>query len=317
MSPRLVTLTLSPSVDLSTSTPLVRPEHKLRCTAGQLDPGGGGLNVSRVVHELGGTTLAVFASGGVTGKLLEQRLEARSIPILGIPCEAATRICFNAGESDTGHEYRFVLPGAPLTTAELRGCIQAVENTLSAGDVLVISGSLPPGLDPGTYAQIARSASARGAKVVLDTSGAPLKAGLDEALLLAKPSRRELREMLGQPLETVEALAAACRELHAARRVEVLVVSMGAGGALLTCAEGQWFAPPPEVEARSAVGAGDSFVAAMALSLSRGESVETALAWGTAAGASALLTSGTQLCLRHDVERLFPLVRPERLALVA
>lgn len=315
MSPRIVTLTLSPSVDLSTSTPMVRPEHKLRCTPGQLDPGGGGLNVSRVVHELGGSTLAVFASGGVTGKLLEQRLEARSIPIEGVPCEAATRICFNAGESDTGREFRFVLPGAPITTKELRACIRAVEDALSPGDVLVASGSLPPGLDPCTYVEIARSARARGARVVLDTSGAALEAGLEESLLLAKPSRRELREMLGQPVADLDSLARACRELHASRQVEVLVVSMGSEGALLTCAEGQWFAPPLEVEARSAVGAGDSFVAAMTLSLSRGESVEAALSWGTAAGAAALITPGTQLCIRQDVERLYAQARPVRLPL--
>jgi len=314
MSPRIVTLTLSPSVDLSTSTPVVRPEHKLRCTPGQLDPGGGGLNVSRVVHELGGSTLAVFASGGVTGKLLEQRLVARSIPIQGVPCEAATRICFNAGESDTGHEFRFVLPGSPLTTAELRACVHALEEALSPGDVLVASGSLPPGLDPATYAVIARSANARGARVVLDTSGAALKAGLEEPLLLAKPSRRELRELLGLPLSTLEELAAACRDLHAQRRVEVLVVSMGGEGALLTSKEGQWFAAPPDVDARSAVGAGDSFVAAVTLALSRGETMDVALSWGTAAGAAALITPGTQLCLRPDVERLFPKVRPQRLS---
>lgn len=304
MNTRIVTLTLSPSVDLSTTTPVVRPEHKLRCTPGQLDPGGGGLNVSRVVAELGGTTLAIFASGGVTGKLLEERLAARQVPFQAIPCEANTRICFNSGETDTGHEYRFVLPGAQLNAAELSRCVGALDAQLAPADVLVLSGSLPPGLPDDTYARIVERARNRGVRVVIDTSGAPLKAALGPGILLAKPSRRELSELVGRPLTDLPTLAEACRELHASGAAEVLVVSMGGEGAIMTAASGQWRALPPRVEARSAVGAGDSFVAAMTLALVRGDGLETAMSWATAAGAAALLTPGTELCLRADVERL-------------
>jgi 6-phosphofructokinase 2 len=304
MNTRIVTLTLSPSVDLSTTTPVVRPEHKLRCTPGQLDPGGGGLNVARVVHELGGVTLAVFASGGVTGRLLEERLGARRVPFQAVPCEANTRICFNAGETDTGHEYRFVLPGAQLTAAELSRCVAALDAQLGPADILVVSGSLPPGLPDDTYARIVERARSRGVRVVLDTSGASLKAALGPGILLAKPSRRELSELVGRQLGDLPTLAAACRELQASGAAEILVVSMGGEGAIMTAASGQWRVLPPRVESRSAVGAGDSFVGAMTLSLARGESLETALTWATAAGAAALLTPGTELCTREDVDRL-------------
>src|SRR5690606_12477460 len=141
MPNRIVTLTLSPSIDLSTSTPIVRPEHKLRCTPGQLDPGGGGLNVSRVAHELGADTFAVFPSGGATGRLLEECLSAADIPFTGILAGHDTRICFNAGESESGREFRFVLPGAPLTPEEVEACILEVEEELETGDVRVASGS--------------------------------------------------------------------------------------------------------------------------------------------------------------------------------
>jgi 6-phosphofructokinase 2 len=309
MANRIVTLTLSPSIDVSTSTPIVRPEHKLRCTPGQRDPGGGGLNVSRVVHELGADTFAVFPSGGATGRLLEERLSALDIPFTGIMAEQDTRICFNAGESESGREFRFVLPGAPLTPEELEACILEVEEDLEPGDVLVASGSLPPGSPTDTYAQIVRRARARGARVVLDTSQPALGPALDEPLLLVKPSRRELGELLGRPVTETDELAAICRELYQSRQVEVLVVSMGKDGALMTSGEGQWMALPPAVEARSAVGAGDSFVAAMTLALMRGDSHCEALEWATAAGAAALITQGTGLCRRADVERLRPLAR--------
>lgn len=309
MADRIVTLTLSPSIDLSTSTPIVRPEHKLRCTPGLLDPGGGGLNVSRVAHELGAETFAVFPSGGPTGRLLEDCLAAGDIPFTAVAAEHATRICFNAGESESGREFRFVLPGASLTEGELEACITEAVEDLDAGDVLVASGSLPPGAPETTFLQIARRARERGARVVVDTSQPGLAHALEAPLLLVKPSRRELGELVGTSVLEPEALASVCRELHGRHEVEVLVVSLGKDGALMTTEDGQWMALPPAVEARSAVGAGDSFVAAMTLSLMRGDPPCDALEWATAAGAAALITQGTGLCRREDVERLRPRVR--------
>ena len=309
MGSRVVTLTLNPSVDVSTTTEQLWPEHKLRCTAVQVDAGGGGINVSRVVQELGGQTLAVFPEGGTTGDLLTQRVAARGVPMATVAAHAPTRVCVNVSESSTGHEYRFLVPGPPMTPDELASCLARVEAELPDADAVVLSGSLPPGAPEDTYARLAQRVSGQGCKVVLDTSGPALRLALGAGLFLVKPSRRELAELLGEPLPDTRSLAAACLRLHAAGAAEIIVVSMGPEGALLTSAGNQWLAVPPRVEARSAVGAGDSFVAAMTLSLLRGDTHDEVLARATAAGAAALLSPGSELSQRSDVEHLLPRCR--------
>ncbi|HEY8210951.1 MAG TPA: 1-phosphofructokinase family hexose kinase [Myxococcaceae bacterium] len=303
-TPRVLTLTLNPSIDVSTTTEKVRPEHKLRCSSALLDAGGGGINVSRVVRELGAMTLAIYPEGGITGSLLTQRLAARGIPSAAVSCRARTRVCFNASDTSAGHEYRFILPGVRLEPDELASCLDRVDAELTDADVLVASGSLPPGVPEDLYAQLTRRVRARGVKVVLDTSGPALRTALGSGLLLVKPSRREMAEAMGEPLQDLRSLAAACRKVQRSGAAEVLAVSMGSEGAILTSSSGQWLGVPPKVEARSAVGAGDSFVGAMTLSLLRGEPHDVALAWASAAGAAALLAPGTELCSRADAERL-------------
>jgi 6-phosphofructokinase 2 len=313
MASRILTLTLNPSVDVSTATEKVVPEHKLRCTTARVDAGGGGINVSRVVHELGALTLAIFPKGGNTGALLAEKLAERGVPLAPVESRAQTRMCFNISESSTGQEFRLVLPGVPMQPEELAACQERVEAQLPDADVLVASGSLPEGVPEDIYARLAERVRARGGKVVLDTSGPALRLALGTGLYLVKPSRREFSELVGEKLPDVRSLAAACRKVHRAGAAEIIVVSMGGEGAVLTSSSGQWLAVPPTVEARSAVGAGDSFVAAMTLSLLRGEAHDVALAWGTAAGAAALLTPGTGLCIRRDVERLRSQVKVDRI----
>jgi 6-phosphofructokinase 2 len=262
-----------------------------------------------VVRELGAMTVAVYPEGGATGPLLTQRLSTRGISSGAVPTRGRTRVCFNASESSTGREFRFILPGVRLESDELAACLDRVEAELAGADVLVASGSLPPGAPEDTYAKLTRRARARGVRVVLDTSGPALRLALGTGLLLVKPSRREMAEALGEPLQDLRSLAAACRKVQSAGAAEVLAVSMGSEGAILTASSGQWLGVPPKVDARSAVGAGDSFVAAMTLSLLRGEPPEVALAWASAAGAAALLAPGTDLASRADVERLRPQVK--------
>lgn len=311
--PHILTLTLNPSVDLSASTERVRPEHKLRCEMGAVDAGGGGITVSRVVQSLGGRTIAIFPEGGNTGTLLTERLAATGVPSAAVHVRAPTRLCVNVGESSTGHEYRFILPGTPLGDDELATLRARLEAELSGADAVVLSGSLPPGVPEDIYARIAAKARERGVRVILDTSGPALRHALGSGLFVVKPSRREFAELVGEPLKDVESLAAACRRVHRSGAAEVIVVSMGKEGALLTSSAGQWLAAPPRIEARSAVGAGDSFVAAATLALLRGDSHDRALAYGSAAGAAALLAPGTEVCSKDVVERLLPQVRLERI----
>ncbi|AKF80691.1 phosphofructokinase [Myxococcus fulvus 124B02] len=305
----IVTLTLNPAIDVATSVPEVTPEHKLRCGSVRRDPGGGGINVARVVRELGGESIAVYTRGGATGLLLEELLEEKGLLRRSIPVEGSTRESFTVAEGNSAREYRFILPGPVLTEREWQRCLDAVGEVAQGAAFIVASGSLPQGVPEDFYARVARLAKKLGVRCVVDTSGKALAAALEEGVFLAKPNRRELRELTGMQVEHLDAQASAARELVARGRAQVLAVSMGADGALLTTRDVQLRASPPPVETHSSVGAGDSFVAGVTLALARGQSLEEALRWGIACGTAALLSQGTDLCARADVERLFTLVK--------
>jgi 6-phosphofructokinase 2 len=307
--PQIVTLTLNPAIDLATSVREVTPEHKLRCGPVRRDPGGGGINVARVVRELGGESIAVYTRGGPTGHLLEHLLEEKGLLRRSIPVEGYTRESFTVSEGTSSREYRFILPGPTLSEREWQRCLEAVAEVAVGAAFIVASGSLTPGVPEDFYARLARMGKRQGVRVVVDTSGPALMAALEEGVFMAKPNRRELKELTGMPTEDLATQAAAARELVARGRAQVLAVSMGADGALLTTAQGQLRATPPPVETHSSVGAGDSFVAGLTLALARGGTPDEALRWGIASGTAALLSQGTDLCHRADVERLFTLVK--------
>ncbi len=302
--PHIVTLTLNPAIDVATSVPEVTPEHKLRCGPVRRDPGGGGINVARVVRELGGESIAVYTRGGATGSLLEELLEEKGLLRRSIPLRDCTRESFTVAEGSGAREYRFILPGPTLSEREWQRCLEALDDVAVGAAFIVASGSLAPGVPEDFYARVARLGKRLGVRVVVDTSGPPLRAALEEGVYLAKPNRRELRDLSGVTAEDFDTQADAARELVARGSAELLAVSMGADGALLTSREAQFRAEPPPVKTHSSVGAGDSFVAGMTLALARGSPPEQALRWGIASGTAALLTQGTDLCLREDVERL-------------
>jgi 6-phosphofructokinase 2 len=311
--PPIVTLTVNPAVDVATSTPEVRHEHKLRCGPTRFDPGGGGLNVARVVRELGGEALAVYPRGGPAGELLERLLEEKGVRRHPIPIAGLTRESFTVTETASGREFRFVLPGPALLAAEWQACLDTLEGCAAGAAYVVASGSLAPGVPVDFYARVARVARKLGARLVLDTSGEPLRAALEEGVFLAKPNRREFQGLTGTRTDELTALATAAQAVVHRGSAAVLVVSLGADGALLTTRDVQLQARTPPVQVASSVGAGDSFVGAMTLALASGQAVPEAFRSGVAAGTAALLTPGTDLCRREDVERLLGDIRPRPL----
>lgn len=310
----IVTLTINPTIDLSTAVAEVTPEHKLRCNPERRDPGGGGLNVARVIRELGGEALALYPRGGPTGELLEQLLEQKGLRRWSISIAGHTRENFTVTDKKSHREFRFVMPGPTLSEKEWQACLESLSTVAADAEYMVASGSLAPGVPVDFYARVARVARKQNARLVLDTSGEPLRAALEEGVFFAKPNRKEFRDMMGAQMDDPAAMAAAARSFLEKGRAEVLVVSMGADGALLTTRDGQFRATPPPVETHSSVGAGDSFVAGMTLGLARGLQPQEAFRWGIACGTAALLTEGTDLCRRMDVERLLAQVQATRLA---
>jgi len=303
MSSSVATLTLNPTIDLASEAETVHPMRKIRTQGERQDPGGGGVNVARVVRELGGETLAIILAGGVTGRFLEELLEEGGVPHRTIPIAGRTRISHTVLERKTGLEYRFVAEGPTVSGPEWEAALAAAADLREGW--LVASGSLPPGVPADFYARLAAQASRQGLRCVLDTSGEALKRALQQGgLELVKPSLGEFEALMGRSLREPAAQEAAAMELVRAGGARMVAVTLGGDGALLATAAGTLRLPALGVVVRGAVGAGDSFLAAMTLALARGDAPTDAFAWGVAAGAAAVSNPGTAHPGRAEVGAL-------------
>ena len=300
----ILTLTMNPALDVGTSTDLVYSGHKLRCSRSSLDPGGGGANVARVIHRLGGQALAVYTAGGTTGDTYRKLMEAEGIPVLAAAVHGRTRQDVTVDENSTGRQFRFVLEGPELSEAEWRNCLRVVGRSLRTGGYLVASGSLPPGVPDDFYARVARLALEADVRCVVDTSGPALAEALAEGVFLVKPSRRELAEHVGATLDSERSQIDALSELTAAGCADYVALTLGEAGAVLASKAGVIRLPTPSVKVVSTVGAGDSFLAALVLRLAQGYPAETALRTAVAAGSAAVMSAATELCCVDDVQRL-------------
>lgn len=300
----IATLTLNPAIDESSSVDHVVSERKLRCGEPSYEPGGGGINVSRAVRELEGDSRAVFTSGGAPGDLLLQLLHDAGLQAEPIAIEGMTRQNLTVFDESTTEQYRFVMPGPALTDADAAACLRTIRGLDPVPEYLVLSGSLPRGVAAGFYAQVAEHAPDT-TRVVVDTSGEALQRTVEAGVFLIKPNLRELGQLVGQELHGDPEIEAAARELIEKGEVQHVVVSLGAGGALHVSREHSEHVRSPTVPIRSKVGAGDSMVAGLVTRLAAGDGVAQAVRFGVAAGAAAVMTEGTRLCRREDVERLY------------
>jgi 6-phosphofructokinase 2 len=304
--PDIVTLTINPAVDIFVNVARVEPTAKLRCSAPKRDPGGGGINVARVVHRLGGNVAAIYPTGGSIGRLLHRLLEREGIDSIVTPSHVETRENFTAFEKETGLQYRFVLPGSPLHPAEWEAVLDQLTDLPETPRIVVASGSVPPGVPDDVYAEVARRARKLGARMVIDTSGAPLAAALAEGVTLIKPNQNELSELVGRPLDTDADRIAACRKLIAGGRTEMVALTLGEHGAMLVTRDRALRAEPVPIEVVSAVGAGDSFLGGLVAALAKGDTVDDAFRLAVAAGSAAVMSPGTELGTEDDTVGLLP-----------
>lgn len=298
----IVTLTMNPAVDKSTGVEDVIADRKLRCHGPRREPGGGGLNVSRAIQKLGGSSTALFPVGGLTGTILTELLDS-GIEQETITIEDWTRENLTVREESTDQQYRFGMPGARLSAVEWQACLKRLEDATAARFV-VASGSLPPGVPSDFYARVAHVAKRAGTRLFLDTSGTPLREAGGEGVYLLKPNAREFAELTGETFESEEQQEELARQLVQDKACEVLVLSLGAAGVLLVTQAGVERVRSPAVPIRSKVGAGDSMMGALVLGTARGMEVREAVCFGVAAGAAAVMTPGTELCRKEDTEKL-------------
>ncbi len=303
----IYTVTLNPALDKTVEIPDFAPGRVNRITALRTDPGGKGLNVSKVIAKLGGDSEAFVLLGGRAGRAVATALEG-----LGVRCHIAW------GEGETRTNLKIVdpvrrintdinEPGFAVPPALTDGLLDRLTAALRPGDIVVLAGSLPPGAPADTYATWITRCKAADARVFLDADGAALAEGLRAKPFLVKPNDEELSRLLGRELRGVPALADAARQL-VATGVENVVVSMGGAGAIYANADMLLRTEGLRVPVRSTVGAGDSVVAALALALGRGMPLHDAAVLSTAVGAANVMCSGTQAAERSAVEALLPKV---------
>ncbi len=296
---RIVTVTLNPAVDLACAAATVRPTHKIRTFDEHIDPGGGGINVARVLHVLGADVLALISAGGVSGALIEDLLSEAGVPYQTVQCHGRSRISFTVFDRATKQEYRFVPQGPIAEPHDWTEMLELLEQ--QECEWIVASGSLEPGMPTDLYATIAKLARRRGIRIAVDTSGAPLRAALDEGVDLVKPSLSELEIHAGRALPDPADQEAEAMTLVQAGRAALVAVTLGEDGAFLASAEGVIRMPAIPVPFRGAVGAGDSFIAGMTWALTRGLSLRECLGWAVAAGSATVSRVGTARVRLEDV----------------
>ncbi|MFN4286667.1 MAG: 1-phosphofructokinase family hexose kinase [Lacibacter sp.] len=299
----ILTVTLNPCIDKSSTLEKLRPESKLRCTEVVNEPGGGGINVTKALKKLDVPSVALFPAGGHNGNMLCSLLDAEGITYHAVDTKVETRENWVVLETATNNQYRFTFPGRAVEEDTIITLVDHIRSFTPS--FVVASGSLPPGLPDYFYGLIVKNAAAVGARCIVDTSGAPLQALKGKKAYLIKPNIGELCRMLNLEYLEKDEVPAAAQQAIRDGYAEMMAVSMGPDGAWLVTKDEKHFAAAPKVEKRSTVGAGDSMVAGITYMLQKGASLQETIRFGVACGSAATMNQGTQLFNRADVERLY------------
>lgn len=302
--PSIVTLTLNPALDVSTSVDRVVSRHKLRCEAPQVHAGGGGVNVARMIVALGGDAIPVYTIGGLTGDRYRLLLQEEGLPGVPIPIGGETRESISVEDRAGLQQYRFVFPGPTITRRECEQLVDAAAGLLVPRSWLVLSGSLPPGAPHDIVATVIRIAHDHGARCAVDLSGTALAQALDAGVDLVKPSLRELNDLICHEVVTPAEQDRALAGVIARTGVGTIALTLGSDGAAIATRDGVERAPAFPVVERSTVGSGDAFLAAYLLRSLQGRSVAEALRGALAAGAAVASMEGSRAPQRGLVEQL-------------
>lgn len=306
---KIITLTVNPALDKSAKVDGLVPTQKLNCHSIHYQPGGGGINISRMLKRLGTESTCVFPSGGDTGKYLKELLVKETVQPEIIPIKAWTRENFSVVDTQSGLQYRFGMPGNELSEKELEAIKNLLSEKVNSDDILVLSGSLSEKMPADYYAQLIKLFASKNVKIIIDTSGSPLKEALKENVFLIKPNQRELAQLAGKDfLYTAEQELIAI-ELVKSKKAQYVVVSLGARGAFLACNEGVFYKSTPSVMVKSTIGAGDSMVAGLIFGIQNNFPPEKILKYGVACGVATAMSEGTNLGSKENIDTVLKLMK--------
>ena len=302
----ILTVTLNPALDFAGAVARVVPNRKLRMGAVLVDPGGGGINMTRVIARLGGQATAAVSLGGVLGDEIARLMDAEGLARLPLPCPGSSRQSLSVTDKGDGGQYRFVMPGPEWSEALAGQALDMLAAAVPAGGWVALSGSNPPGLADDFALHLARRVEAAGGSLLVDTSGAALKAlaAARAGIAVLRIDGPEAEFLAGRPLPERADTAAFARDLVARGVARVVVLARGSDGNILATAGGAWHARAVPVRVVSAVGAGDSFAAGLLLGRARGGDWPEALALAAACATATCLMPATRLGSAEDIARI-------------
>ena len=310
----IATITLNPSLDRTVIVDGLKVNESNRWTSVHHYAGGKGIDVSRAIHEMGGQTIAYGFIGGDEGRTLEVKLDEEGVPFSFTPIEQETRVNFIIADTRASQQTIINAPGPHISKRELARFLKKLRGIYPSPELMVASGSVPPGVPIDIYYTIVQEAKSHRVRTILDSAGQWLEEGIKAKPYLIKPNIREAEELLKTELPTEEAITKAVLNLIE-MGVEIAVISRGEDGIIAATRDGMFKAVPPPVKVRSAVGAGDCTIAGLALKLARGEPLIEACRLAVAMGTAAVLTPGTELCHRADVEKLLPQIKVSKVSI--
>lgn len=303
----ILSVTLNPCIDQVLVVDELKPHDTNRVTHIEQDAGGKGVNLSRVVAELGGETVATGFLGGISGLFVRSVLSAQGVHNSFIEVAGETRTNVSV-EDGTGKPPTTLNERGPhILEAEMARLLGWMEELAPRANWVAMGGSLPPGVPTDIFRTLAKLFRSAGCKVLIDADGEPAKLGLEAKPDLIKPNSPECARLLGRPIETDEEAHQAARELYEklGGREQIALISRGRRGAVMCTAEGVFQGSSPDVVVKSTIGSGDSLLGAMLWAMEEGKSHEEALRWGLAAGAATATTNGSEIAKRAKVEELF------------
>lgn len=304
----IYTVTLNPALDKTVEIPSLTVDAVNRITSMRTDPGGKGINVSKVIQKLGGASVAAGILGGDAGRAILSALTEMGLTTLFHFVEGETRTNMKIIDPDNHTNTDINEPGVTVSEEILEKLLEELLAKVTKEDIVVISGSMPKGSPKDTYYTWTKAFREKGAKVILDADGDLLKAGLKASPYLIKPNNHELGALTGRALETPEEIAETAAELMKEYGIGKVVASMGGDGAVYVTKDKTIYAEGLKVPVGSTVGAGDSVVAALAVSEEEGKTLEETVRLSTAVGAANVMCSGTQAAEYEVVETLLPKV---------
>ncbi|QSQ08117.1 Tagatose-6-phosphate kinase [Koleobacter methoxysyntrophicus] len=283
----ITTVTLNPAIDKTVIVEQLKIGSLNRVKSFYMEPGGKGINVSRVIKQLGNDTLAIGFLGGDNGKYIKDFLEKNKINHDFIWVTEETRMNIKIFDEKLGVLTELNEQGYEIKPQAVDALVEKVHKAADMSSIMIFSGSIPRGIPADIYRTLIEETKRRNGRAILDAGGDFLLEGLKACPYMIKPNREEAEGILKRTIKREEDMVYAV-DFFRSQGVEIVIISLGKDGAVMGCDMGIWYAPSPRINVRNTVGAGDAMVAAMACKIIEGASPELAFRFASAVAAASV-----------------------------